>query len=414
MRLLAIETSCDETAIAIVEAEGDASHASFRVLGNALLSQIELHKPYGGVFPSLAKREHAKNLVPILEAALEEAEMLHEDTQAIPEEIRNHIAVLLEREHGLAEAFFDFVSECEPPAVDAIAVTAGPGLEPALWVGINFAKALALLWNKPLVAVNHMEGHIMTALAKEPIDTAPSGTRFNLVIEEVQMPVLALLISGGHTELVLMNEWLQYELVGQTRDDAVGEAFDKVARMLDLPYPGSPEISKLAEQHRSDRSRLGTLSEGGEDQSGVAVKLPRPMIDSLTCDFSFAGLKTAVMTLLKKMPSVSEHDKKHIAHEFENAVADVLWKKALLALEQTQAKILVIGGGVSANTHIRRVFAEKMNKEFPDRTLRIPTASLTTDNAIMIALAGYYHALNQDFADPTTLTANGNLSLAKA
>jgi N6-L-threonylcarbamoyladenine synthase len=181
--------------------------------------------------------------------------------------------------------------------------------------------------------------------------------------------------------------------------------------MLDLPYPGGPEISKLAEQHRSDRSRLGTLSEGGEDQSGVAVKLPRPMIDSLTCDFSFAGLKTAVMTLLKKMPSVSEHDKKHIAHEFENAVADVLWKKALLALEQTQAKILVIGGGVSANTHIRRVFTENM-KNYSDVALRIPSAALTTDNAIMIALAGYYHALRSDFTDPTILSANGNLSLA--
>ena len=135
--------------------------------------------------------------------------------------------------------FFEFVSECETPEIDAIAVTAGPGLEPALWVGINFAKALSLIWSKPLVAVNHMEGHILSALAKEvlndPINTPPISTRLNLVISDVKMPVLALLISGGHTELVLMKEWLQYELIGQTRDDAVGEAFDKVARMLNLP-----------------------------------------------------------------------------------------------------------------------------------------------------------------------------------
>lgn len=421
MRLLAIETSCDETAIAIVEAEGGDTRTTFRILGNALLSQIELHKPYGGVFPSLAKREHAKNLAPLLEAALEEAEMLREDTQAIPEEVRDKIASILSREPGLTDAFLAFVSECEPPDIDAIAVTAGPGLEPALWVGINFAKALALLWNKPLVAVNHMEGHIMTALARRSDDEE------RLEISDVEMPVLALLISGGHTELDLMRSWLSYERIGETRDDAVGEAFDKVARMLELPYPGGPEISKLAEEHRAraDRSpdeqrrdqtsrrRVETGSEQAEEESGEALplRLPRPMIDSLTCDFSFAGLKTAVMTLLKKMPSVSERDKKHIAHEFENAVADVLWKKAALAFEQTNAKTLVLGGGVSANTHIRRVFTEKM-RAYPDTALRIPAAPLTTDNAIMIALAGYYHALRHDFADLDTLIANGNLSLA--
>ena len=250
MRILAIETSCDETAIAILECKGDKNHAEFTVLGNALLSQIDIHQEYGGVFPALAKREHAKNLVPILESALEEAELLHEDTQAIPEETRAKISEILSREPGLAEQFFEFVTECEPPEIDAIAVTAGPGLEPALWVGINFAKALALLWEKSLVAVNHMEGHIIAALAKElpynPTNTLPISTRFNLVISDVKMPVLALLISGGHTELVLMKEWLQYELVGATRDDAVGETFDKVARMLGLPYPGGPEISRLA------------------------------------------------------------------------------------------------------------------------------------------------------------------------
>ncbi len=412
MKVLAIETSCDETAIAIVEATGNETAAQFRVLGNALLSQVEIHKEYGGVFPALAKREHAKNLVPILEAALEEAELLHEDTQAIPEEMLTKIAAILVREPGLSSAFFAFVSECETPEIDVIAVTAGPGLEPALWVGINFAKALALLWEKPLLAINHMEGHILSALAKEiprdTIDTTFFSTRFDLVISEVKMPVLALLISGGHTELVVMKQWLEYELVGQTRDDAVGEAFDKVARMLGLPYPGGPEISKLAEAIRT----LGVLIASELGHWVSKHKLPRPMIDSGTCDFSFAGLKTAVLYLLKKNPEVNEKEKQFIAHEFENAVADVLWKKTAQALEETGATTLVIGGGVSANTHIRRVFTEKMKSEYPNVDLRIPAAALATDNAIMIALAGFYRAQNKEFADLETLKANGNLRLA--
>ena len=253
MKILAIETSCDETAIAILEAQGDEISATFRVLGNALLSQVETHREYGGVFPALAKREHAKNLVPLLEAALEEAELLHEDTQVIPDEMRTKISRILERESGLAEQFFEFVSECEPPEIDAIAVTAGPGLEPALWVGINFARALGLLWNKPVVAINHMEGHILSACAERSTADGSEQKAENtekLKIQNVHLPVLALLISGGHTELVVMGEWLSYKLVGETQDDAVGEAFDKIARMLGLPYPGGPEVSRLAERAR--------------------------------------------------------------------------------------------------------------------------------------------------------------------
>ncbi|HUY62515.1 MAG TPA: tRNA (adenosine(37)-N6)-threonylcarbamoyltransferase complex transferase subunit TsaD [Candidatus Paceibacterota bacterium] len=388
MKILAIETSCDETAVAVVEAEGPETDARFRILGNALLSQIELHKAYGGVFPALAKREHAKNLVPILEAALEEAELLHEDAQALPEEMREAVVALLAREPGLEEQFLAFVGECEPPAIDAIAVTAGPGLEPALWVGINFAKALGLVWDKPLIAVNHMEGHVFAGLARRDGDA--------LIIRDVALPVLALLISGGHTELVLMKEWLAYELIGATRDDAVGEAFDKVARMLDLPYPGGPEVSRLAEAARA---------------SGEAnpFTLPRPMLDSPSCDFSFAGLKTAVLYLLKGQPEMTDAKKKHVAHEFEDAVADVLLKKASRALDETGARTLVIGGGVSANAHIRRVFEANVKRR-AGVILRIPAADLTTDNAVMIALAGYYRALRQDYA--AAITASGNRSLA--
>ena len=413
MRILAIETSCDETAIAVVEGalliEGDGSSARFRVLGNALLSQIELHRQYGGVFPAMAKREHAKNLVPVLEAALEEAESLREDTQSIPQDVHDAIAAILEREQGLSEQFFEFIAETEKPELDAIAVTAGPGLEPALWVGINFAKALSLVWNLPIVSVNHMEGHVLSALArKENVkdELAKGEDDECLVIDDVSLPVLALLISGGHTELVSMDPWLSYKLIGQTRDDAVGEAFDKVARMLGLPYPGGPEVSRLAE-----------LARKAETNDNKYV-LPRPMIDSKDCDFSFAGLKTAVLYQLRENPEfaagkpVPQDVQEQLALAFEDASADVLWKKSAKALELTGANTLVLGGGVSANTHIRRVFTERIENEHPSVSLRIPSADLTTDNAIMIALAGFYHAQRADYADPVSLAANGNRSLA--
>jgi N6-L-threonylcarbamoyladenine synthase len=390
MKILAIETSCDETAVAVLEGTGNERSAQFSILGNALLSQIDIHREYGGVFPALAKREHAKNLVPLLSAALEEAELLTESTQSFSDELRADITELLEREPELNEKFWETLPYMVVPDIDAIAVTAGPGLEPALWVGINFAKALALVWDKPIVAVNHMEGHTLSALA-----TADDAT---LRIENVELPILALLISGGHTELVLMKEWLIYELIGQTRDDAVGEAFDKVARMMELPYPGGPEISKLAERDR-------------EDFSTIPFSLPRPMLNESSCDFSFSGLKTAVLYLIKERKNLSETEKEQLSREFEDAVADVLWGKTARALESTQANTLVLGGGVSANTHIRRVFTENIESGHHHVALHLPSPELTTDNAVMIGLAGYYHALREDFADPETLRANGNLSI---
>ncbi|MDB5195058.1 MAG: hypothetical protein JWO84_242 [Parcubacteria group bacterium] len=391
MKLLAIETSCDETAVAILEGMGDETSARFRIRGNALLSQIEIHREFGGVFPAVAKREHAKNLVPLLEAALAEAELLKEDTQSFSDEVRNQVSALLEREPELDEAFFASLREMEKPDIDCICVTAGPGLAPALWVGVNFAKALSLVWDVPIVAVNHMEGHILSALAQSDAE--------ELRIEGLQLPILALLISGGHTELVLMKEWLSYELIGQTKDDAVGEAFDKVARMMGLPYPGGPEISKLAEQDR-------------EDFSTMPFSLPRPMMNDATCDFSFSGLKTAVLYLIKEHGELSEIEKDQLSREFEDAVTDVLWAKTSKALEETGASTLVLGGGVSANTHIRRVFMEKVAQQHPQVALRIPANELTTDNAVMIGLAGYFHALKKEFADPARFEANGNLSLA--
>ncbi len=391
MKILAIETSCDETAISILACAGDEKSASFSVLGNALLSQIDIHKPYGGVFPALAKREHAKNLVPLLDAALEEAELLHESVQIVPDHIRTKIAEILEREPGLADAFFAFVSECERPDIDAIAVTSGPGLEPALWVGVNFAKALSLLWDIPVVAVSHMEGHLLSALAQKK-DGA-------FILENAELPILALLISGGHTELLAMKEWLRYELVGATLDDAVGEAYDKVARMMGLPYPGGPEVSILAEKDR-------------EDSVTNPFTLPRPMLSDDTCNFSFSGLKTAVMYLIKARPELTDTEKEQLSREFEDAVADVLYAKTARAIQLTSAKTLTIGGGVSANKNIRREFEKKIAEEHPDVSLRIPIPELTTDNAIMIGMAGYFRALKKEFADIETLKADGNRSLA--
>lgn len=390
MKILAIETSCDETAISILECTGDEQSAEFKILGNVLLSQIDIHREFGGVFPAVAKREHAKNLVPVLAASLEEAELLHEDRQVLPDETRTEIGTLLTREPELAQALFAFLDQAETPEIDAIAVTHGPGLEPALWVGVNLARALAMVWQKPLIGVNHMEGHLLSALTTPNED----GT---FAIRDVSLPVLGLLISGGHTELVSMDDWLSYRLIGQTKDDAVGEAFDKVARMLSLPYPGGPEISKLAELAR----------ERGNETKPV---LPRPMMKDPTCDFSFSGLKTAVLYMVKdRVLSITE--KEELAHAFEEAVSDVLFAKASRAIEQTGALTLVLGGGVSANTHIRRVFTERITLDHPEVSLRIPEARFTTDNAIMIAIAGYYRALRKEFIDPSEMKANGNLPL---
>ncbi len=388
MKILAIETSCDETAVSILECSGDEQSARFRVLGNALLSQVDIHKEYGGVFPAIAKREHAKNLVPLLAASLEEAEMLIETERVLAEEERTMFASMLEREPGLADAFLSFISANNKPAIDAIAVTAGPGLEPALWVGINFAKALAKAWNVPLIPINHMEGHFLAALARKEEDA--------IVIDNVALPVLGLLISGGHTELVVMNEWLSYKLLGSTRDDAVGEAFDKVARMLDLPYPGGPEVSKLAERDR-------------EDPRTNPFTLPRPMIDSGDLDFSFSGLKTAVLYAVKDK-TLTEIEKEQLARAFEDAAADVLWKKTSKALDDSNAQTLVLGGGVSANIHIRREFMNHVRDEHPNVSLRIPEGELTTDNAVMIGIAGFYRALKQEYS--SDFPANGNQSLA--
>lgn len=383
MRILAIETSCDETGISIIEADGSfGSNFRYSILGNSLLSQVETHAPYGGVFPNLARREHERNLVPLFAQALEEARLSVPGTTPL-----DGLDNILTREQELLPQLKEFLASHTKPDIDCIAVTHGPGLEPALWVGVNFARALAHAWQLPLVPVNHMEGHIILSAMAEG--------RF----APFKFPLLSLLVSGGHTELVLSREPMRYELVGQTRDDAVGEAFDKVARLMDLPYPGGPEIAKLAEMAR-------------EKQLPSTVQLPRPMMDSKDYDFSFSGIKTAVRRVVEAHQPLSDSLKAEIAREFEDAVTDVLVAKTIRAVEEHGAHAVLIGGGVSANQYLRERMQEGIKEYGLDAKLLIPPRALSTDNALMIALAGYFRAQAGQFADISTLRANGNLRLS--
>ena len=388
--MLAIETSCDETAISIIETEDGKT---IKVLGNKVLSQIDIHKEYGGVFPMLAKREHARAIVPLLLTVLEEAGMKKKTSRHVLEHpLRDEFQEIMEREPDMYAAFINELPSVNTPEIDAILVTSGPGLEPALWVGINFAKALSMIWKKPIIPVNHMEGHMISSML-----LAKDG---DLEIPDVEFPVIGLLVSGGHTELVLMKGWGVYEIIGETKDDAAGEAFDKVARILGLPYPGGPEISKLAEQ--------GT--------PGV-YQLPRPMLRSKDYDFSFSGLKTSVLYLVKKLVEesgpLSDEARANIACEFEEAATEVLVEKTVRAGEEYGAKTILLGGGVSANKRLRAKLATRV-AEALSATLYIPSTDLSTDNALMIAVAGLLKYRRDPAKEYGELRANGNWRLSAA
>ncbi|MEK7461870.1 MAG: tRNA (adenosine(37)-N6)-threonylcarbamoyltransferase complex transferase subunit TsaD [Patescibacteria group bacterium] len=353
MKILAIETSCDETAITLLNINGALERPDIKILGNTLLSQVAIHQQYGGVYPNLAKREHEKNLPSLLEQTLKEAGM-----------------------------------NDEHPNIDIIAVTNGPGLEPALWTGINFATELGKKWNKPVVPVNHMEGHLFSVL-------------YNMLETEcLTLPGLALLISGGHTELVYIKDFGNYKIIGRTRDDAVGEAFDKTARMLGLPYPGGPEISRLAENARKRSPK-------------DIIRLPRPMIHSKDLDFSFSGLKTAVLYRIRLEKTMNNKFKEDMARAFEDAAIEVLVVKTRRALFELGNKIktLIVAGGVSANIPLSREL-KKTTDRFPNITLRIPAKLLTTDNAIMIGIAAFIQIRKKPkiLSKKKPIIASGNLS----
>ena len=418
MKILSIETSCDETAISIIEADFKDNLPSFKVLGNALYSQVETHASFGGVFPTLAKREHTLNFTPILISALEQSGLLIERSVEENLNLEDSLSFLIEKEKDLHKDLLNFFTKYETPKIDAIAVTVGPGLEPALWVGINGAKALAYIWQLPIIPVNHMEGHIASILIDEE--------------KLVQFPAVALLISGGHTELVQVNSWGDYKLLGQTRDDAVGEAFDKVARIIGLQYPGGPKISALAKRFRTGEF---SLAENSPPQTLVQKwNLPRPMIQNKDCDFSFSGLKTSVLYAVRDATQngieLSNADKASLSNEFEQAVTDVLISKTKRALEASNAKTLIIGGGVSANEYIKESFKKMIADEFTFENkdqniiLLVPQRHLSTDNSIMIGVAGFLQFSSKNFipklekkhlewnqTEYPELRANGNLGL---
>jgi len=361
LTLLSIETSCDETAAAVLQLD----EGKITVLGEAVSSQIALHAPFGGVVPNLAAREHVRNIVPVVESALKSSGILPQD-------------------------------------LDCLAVTQGPGLIPALLVGTTAAKTLAFTWDKPLIGVNHLEGHIYANLVGSLND--------KFQISNFKFPLLALIVSGGHTQLVLMRDHFTYELLGETEDDAAGEAFDKVAKMLGLPYPGGPEIAKRGDAWRK------------EHPNSDATLFPRPMLKSEKYTFSFSGLKTAVLYYLKQY----EHDLKQesfrstVCHEFQEAVIDVLVGKTERAIQEFSPKTLVIAGGVSANQRLRERI-ETMVQAYPDCTFRMPAFKYSLDNAVMIGAAGILRfALMNDEerralkAQTLTLEPSAHFPLAKA
>ena len=314
-RVLAIESSCDETACAVIE-NGRA------LLASTVASQMEMHARYGGVYPEVASRQHVLSIIPVVEQTLAQSNITLND-------------------------------------IDAIAVTRGPGLAGSLVVGMNMAKGLALGTGLPIVGVNHLEGHIYSSWVYNAGELVPA---------EPQFPLMALLVSGGHTELNLMTDHLTYERLGSTQDDAAGEAFDKVARLLGLPYPGGPSVQKAAES--GDPTRF---------------KFPRAKLDG-KYDFSFSGVKTAVLYEVNGLKKKGRHlPVDDLAASFQAAVVGTLFDKTMQAAREYNAREILVAGGVSANRTLRNVF--QLQKEFK---VNIPAFSLCTDNAAMIAAAGYY------------------------
>lgn len=327
MRILGIETSCDETASAVLEI--NEKSGLIIPLSNIVSSQVKLHTKWGGVVPTLAAREHLKNILPVIQASLDAAHLTKNE-------------------------------------IDLIAVTNGPGLAPALLVGANTAKTLSFIWQKPLLGVHHIEGHIYANLIKKDYRAA-------------KFPILCLIVSGGHTQLILIKKHLHYTIIGETQDDAAGEAFDKVARILNLGYPGGPLISKLASQFNPTNAKY-------------AVKFPRPMINTPDFNFSFSGLKTAVLYFVKKNQDKLADKKfiQEVAYEFQQAVIDTLIAKTIRAAKTHKPRNILLAGGVSANTELQKQLAKAIAKNYDATAYQTLDITYSLDNAAMIAAAAFF------------------------
>lgn len=315
MIILGIESSCDETAAAVIEAK----NGKFSIVANTVLSQINTHKKYGGVVPEVAARKHVKNIIPVIDQTLTKAKL-------------------------------------SPKQINRLAVTTGPGLITSLMVGIETAKTLAYVWQKPIVGVNHLKAHLYANMIHN---------------KKIFWPAISLIVSGGHTEIILMKNTTSFKKIGQTLDDAAGEAFDKVAQLLNIGYPGGPIISLLAKE--------------GDPQK---FNFPRPMIKSSNFNFSFSGLKTAVLYTVKKIKKVDQKTKADLSASFQQAVVDVLIDKTLRAARQYQAKTIMLSGGVAANNLLRKNLQKKAEELKID--FLTPDVYLCTDNAAMIGIAGYF------------------------
>lgn len=360
MIILGIDTSCDDTCIALLRIKT----GKLEILSNVVSSQAKLHAKYGGVYPFLAKREHQKNLPIVLKKA----------TKGI-----------------------------DISKVDLIGVTIGPGLEPCLWQGINFAKDLAKKLKRPLIPVNHLEAHIIANFidrseVKVGDEGKPEGVNFIDRENSKLFPAVCLVVSGGHTVLVLMKNIGKYKLIGQTRDDAAGECFDKVARILGLGYPGGPAIGVLAAKVKSE------------------IKLPRPMMYTKDYDFSFSGLKTAVLYDFKKHSLKVRKSKKYIqamCTEIQQAIIDVLIHKTLKAAKDFKVKSIMLGGGVAANEELRKQFKEACLRWTPAThyplAYLVPPELLCTDNAAMVAATAFFH--KKERVDLSEIKANANLKI---
>ena len=391
MRILAIETSCDDTGIAILEVKG-SKKPSFKVLSNIVSSQ-QIHANYGGVFPMMAKREHQANLVPVLTQAVKLAKLLKMKKAKVKMQNDNaklkNLEKILQKESDLYKYLKEFLQKYEKPKVDLIAVTNGPGLEPCLWVGVNFTKALSYIWNIPIVPVNHIEAHILVNF----IDLNPKfknqKSKLQFKIQNL-FPAVSLVVSGGHTQLILVKGIGKYKIIGETRDDAAGECLDKCAKILGLGYPGGPIISKIASK---------------VVRGMTSYKLPRPMINSKDYDFSFSGLKTAVLYATKNQ-TLTEQYVQEMCVEIQQAIIDVLIKKTMRAAKDFGAKTIILGGGVSANKELRKQLAQKIQKDIPNTKYLIPDSALSTDNALMIAVTGYFHRAKKIAWQKLSVNAN--------